>query len=70
MKPPETTCSAYDHNVMMLICFTEVPFIFNMLAQDEGKGFCEWLKDELTHSCPEEQTLLQMLEDVRREGYL
>jgi hypothetical protein len=55
---------------MMLICFTEVPFIFNMLAQDEGKGFCEWLKDEVTHSCPEEQTLLQMLEDVRREGYL
>jgi len=37
-----------------------------MLASAEGKGFYEWLKDELTHSCPDEQTLLEMLRDIRR----
>ena len=38
-----------------------------MIAAAEGKGFYEWLKDELTHSCPDEETLLQMLEDIRRD---
>jgi hypothetical protein len=38
-----------------------------MIAAAEGKGFYEWLKEELTHSCPDEQTLLEMLRDIR--GY-
>jgi hypothetical protein len=36
-----------------------------MLASAEGKGFYEWLKDELTHSCPDEQTPLEMLRGIR-----
>ena len=41
-----------------------------MLASAEGKGFYEWLKDELTQTCPDERTLLEMLRDIRadREG--
>ena len=39
-----------------------------LIAAAEGKGFYEWLKDELTHSCPDEETLLQMLVDVRKGG--
>jgi hypothetical protein len=38
-----------------------------MLAAAEGKGFYEWLKDELTHSCPDERTLLDMLRDIRAD---
>jgi len=36
-----------------------------MLASAEGKGFYEWLKDDLTRTCPDEQTLLDMLKDIR-----
>jgi len=38
-----------------------------MLASAEGKGFYEWLKDDLTKTCPDEQTLLEMLRDIRAE---
>jgi predicted DNA-binding protein len=38
-----------------------------MLASAEGKGFYEWLKEDLTQTCPDELTFLQMLEDIRRE---
>ena len=42
-----------------------------MLASAEGKGFYEWLKEELTQTCPDERTLLEMLKDIRecREKY-
>ena len=36
-----------------------------MLASAEGKGFYEWLKDDLTRTCPDERTLLDMLKDIR-----
>jgi hypothetical protein len=36
-----------------------------MIASAEGKGFYEWLKDDLTRTCPDEQTLLEMLRDIR-----
>jgi hypothetical protein len=38
-----------------------------MLASAEGKGFYEWLKQDLIQSCPDEQTLLDMLSDIRRD---
>jgi hypothetical protein len=40
-----------------------------MLASAEGKGFYEWVKDVLVGTCPDEQTLLEMLRDIR-EGRL
>ncbi len=39
-----------------------------MLASAEGKGFYEWLKDELIHSCPDEETLLEMIRAIRACG--
>ena len=36
-----------------------------MIASAEGKGFYEWLKDELVSTCPDERTLLEMLKDIR-----
>jgi hypothetical protein len=38
-----------------------------MIAAAEGKGFYEWLKQDLIQTCPDEQTLLQMLKDIRQE---
>ncbi len=38
-----------------------------MIAAAEGKGFYEWLKEDLTQTCPDEQTLLQILEDIRKD---
>lgn len=38
-----------------------------MIAAAEGKGFYEWLKDDLTRICPDEQTLLLMLRDIRED---
>ena len=38
-----------------------------MLASAEGKGFYEWLKDDLTQICPDERTLLEMLQDIRND---
>jgi hypothetical protein len=38
-----------------------------MLASAEGKGFYEWLKEDLAQSCPDEQTLLEMLRDIRED---
>jgi len=43
----------------------EVHARLKMLAAAEGKGFYEWLKDDLTRTCPDEQTLLEMLRDIR-----
>ena len=37
-----------------------------MLASAEGKGFYEWLKEDLCQTCPDEQTLIEMLADIRR----
>jgi hypothetical protein len=45
----------------------EVHARLKMLASAEGKGFYEWLKEELCRTCADEQTLLQMLEDIRRD---
>jgi len=39
-----------------------------MIASAEGKGFYEWLKDDLTQTCPDERTLLEMLRDIRRDS--
>jgi hypothetical protein len=36
-----------------------------MIASAEGKGFYEWLKNELVSACPDERTLLEMLKDIR-----
>lgn len=38
-----------------------------MLASAEGKGFYEWLKQDLIQTCPDERTLLEMLEDIRAD---
>jgi hypothetical protein len=38
-----------------------------MLASAEGKGFYEWLKEDLTRTCPDEQTLPDMLRDIRAD---
>jgi len=38
-----------------------------MLASAEGKGFYEWLREDLTRICPDEQTLHQMLADIRED---
>jgi hypothetical protein len=38
-----------------------------MIAAAEGKGFYEWLKQDLCQTCPDEQTLLQMLQDIRKD---
>jgi hypothetical protein len=35
-----------------------------MLASAEGKGFYEWLKDDLARTCPDEQMPLEMLWDI------
>jgi len=42
-----------------------------MLASAEGKGFYEWLKEDLAGICPDERTLLEMLRDMHecREKY-
>ena len=45
----------------------EVHARLQMIAAAEGKGFYEWLKDDLTNFCPDEQTLLEMLEDIRAD---
>jgi hypothetical protein len=38
-----------------------------MIAAAEGKGFYEWIKDDLTRTCPDEQTLFDMLRDIRAD---
>jgi hypothetical protein len=38
-----------------------------MLASAEGKGFYEWVKEELCQTCPDEGTLLEMLSDIRKD---
>ena len=45
----------------------EVHARLKMIASAEGKGFYEWLKQDLIQTCPDEQTLLQMLKDIRQE---
>jgi hypothetical protein len=45
----------------------EVHARLKMLASAEGKGFYEWLKNDLTQTCPDERTLLEMLEDIRAD---
>jgi len=45
----------------------EVHARLKMIAAAEGKGFYEWLKDDLTRTCPDEQTLLEMLRDIRAD---
>lgn len=45
----------------------EVHARLKMLASAEGKGFYEWLKEDLTRTCPDERTLLEMLRDIRAD---
>ena len=45
----------------------EVHARLKMIATAEGKGFYEWLKEDLIQTCPDERTLLQMLEDIRKD---
>ena len=44
----------------------EVHARLKMIAAAEGKGFYEWLKEDLWQTCPDERTLLEMLEDIRK----
>jgi predicted DNA binding CopG/RHH family protein len=37
-----------------------------MLASAEGIGFYEWVKELLVGACPDEQTLIEILLDIRR----
>ena len=37
-----------------------------MIASAEGKAFYEWFKQLLVGACPDEQTLIEMLRDIRR----
>jgi hypothetical protein len=46
----------------------EVHARLKMIASAEGKGFYEWLKEDLTQTCPDEQTLLEMLRDIRKDS--
>jgi hypothetical protein len=46
----------------------EVHARLKMLASAEGKGFYEWLKEDLTRTCPDERTLLEMLRDIRQDS--
>jgi len=46
----------------------EVHGRLKMIASAEGKGFYEWLKEDLTDHCPDEQTLLEMLRDIRKDS--
>ena len=48
----------------------EVHARLKMIASAEGKGFYEWLKEELAQTCPDEQTLLEMLKDIRNDRVL
>jgi hypothetical protein len=41
-----------------------------MLAAAGGKGFYEWLKEDLCQTCPDDATLLDMLKDIRRDRVL
>jgi hypothetical protein len=45
----------------------EVHERLKMIASAEGKGFYEWLKQDLIESCPDEETLLEMLRDIRED---
>ena len=36
-----------------------------IIASAEGKGFYEWLKEDICQTCPDEQTLFEMLRDIR-----
>jgi hypothetical protein len=45
----------------------EVHARLKMIAAAEGKGFYEWLKEDLIQTCPDERTLLQMLEGIRKD---
>jgi hypothetical protein len=48
----------------------EVHARLKLMAAAEGKGFYECLKDELAHTCPDEETLLDMLKDIRNDRVL
>jgi hypothetical protein len=41
---------------------------WKMIASAEGKGFYEWLKEDLAQTCPDEETLLLMLRDIRKDS--
>lgn len=43
----------------------EVHARLKMIAAAEGKGFYEWLKEDLAQTCPDEQTLVDMIKDIR-----
>lgn len=45
----------------------EVHARLKMIASAEGKGFYEWLKQDLIQTCPDEETLLLMLKDIRED---
>jgi plasmid stability protein len=38
-----------------------------MMAAAEGKGFYEWLKEDLIQACPDEETLLEILRAIRED---
>ena len=38
-----------------------------MIASAEGKGFYEWLKEDLIQTCPDEETLLEILRIIRED---
>jgi predicted DNA binding CopG/RHH family protein len=44
----------------------EVHARLKMLASAEGLGFYEWVKELLVGACPDEQTLIEILRDIRR----
>jgi len=41
-----------------------------MIASALGMGFYEWLKEDLTASCPDERTLLEIVDDIRKDRVL
>jgi len=45
----------------------EVHARLKMIASAEGKGFYEWLKQDLIQTCPDKQTLLDMLRGIRKD---
>jgi sigma54-dependent transcription regulator len=45
----------------------EVHARLKMIASAEGKGFYEWLKQDLASCCPDEETLLDMLRNIRKD---
>jgi len=56
-----------SHNRINIEIPDEVHARLKVIATAEGKGFYERLKEDLTASCPDERTLLEMPRDIGKD---